>query len=229
MRSVVLFAALAWLIACSPKPAPGAESESTATSPAPAPGAGLPAGAYRLDPSHASLLFTVDHLGFSKYAARFSRFDAELTLDPANPSTATLVAHIDPESLALDNPPAGFLDELLGPQWLGAAQYPEMTFRSRAVAMTGANTADVAGDLTFHGLTKPVTLHVTFNGGWAGIPEDPHARIGFSAHGELKRSDFGVDFGVPPPGSRMGVSDEVRFAIEAEFTGPPLQDSPASH
>ena len=88
--------------------------------------------------------------------------------------------------------------------------------------MTGPATADVTGDLTLKGVTKPVTLHATFNGGYEGHPQDPHARIGFSAHGVLKRSDFGITLGIPAPGTTMGVFDDVEFAIDAEFSGPAL-------
>jgi polyisoprenoid-binding protein YceI len=72
-----------------------------------------------------------------------------------------------------------------------------------------------------------VILDVTYNGGYAGHPMDPHARIGFSAKGTFKRSDFGIAFGVPAPGTTMGVGDDVQIAIEAEFTGPPLPTAPA--
>jgi polyisoprenoid-binding protein YceI len=159
----------------------------------------VPAGDYKLDPAHANLEFKVSHLGFSHYTARFTDFDVTLKFDPANPSTSSVEATIDPKSLALPTPPAGFKDELTGKSWLDAAQYPAITFRSTKVEVTGANTAKVTGDFTLHGVTKPVVLDATFNGGYAGHPMDrllgpPHARIGFSAHrGVFKRlSEFGI-------------------------------------
>ena len=84
------------------------------------------------------------------------------------------------------------------------------------------DTLRVRGDLTLHGVTRPIVLEATFNGGYAGHPMDPNARIGFSAQGTLKRSEFGRAQGIPAPGTTMGVSDEVNVVIEAEFTGPPL-------
>lgn len=187
---------------------------------------GLPAGEYTIDPSHASLVFTVNHLGFSHYTAQFTRFTADLKLDPANPGAAQLSATIDPASISLPSPPEGFVAELTGEQWINAAAFPQMTFTSTSIALTGPNTADVTGDFTLRGVTKPVTLAITFNGGWKGIPQDPRARIGFSARGALKRSDFGIASGIPAPGSTMGVSDEVTIAIEAEFIGPPMANQP---
>lgn len=219
------------LAACSPPAAKKAEAPAAAPSAAAPPSAGsgdkfvlpqVPAGDYTLDKSHASLSFKVNHLGFSHYTARFTDFDAKLKFDPANPTASSIEATIDPKSLDLPAPPAGFKAELTGKAWLDAGQYPAITFRSTKVEVTGANTARITGDFTLHGVTKPVVLDATFNGGYAGHPMDPHARIGFSAHGVFKRSEFGIGFGVPAAGSTMGVSDEVDVQIETEFSGPAL-------
>jgi len=186
----------------------------------------LPAGDYTLDKPHASLTFSVSHMGFSHYTARFTSFDAHMTLDPAHPEKAQLTATVDPLSLELNAPPAGFHDELEGKDWLDARLTPQWTFKSTKIVRTGPKTARLTGDFTMHGVTRPVTFDVTFNGGYPGLAGmDPHARIGFSAHGVLKRSDFGVKYGIPAPGSNLGVSDEVNIALECEFTGPALKDS----
>jgi polyisoprenoid-binding protein YceI len=212
------------LLADATASAPATEAAKPAAAPAAeAPVEGLsdiPAGAYKIDPAHANLVFRVNHMGFSNYTARFAKFDASLQLDPAHPEAATLTATVDPASLDLPAPPAGFVAELTGDKFLDAKKFPQMTFKSTKVEPVGVRNAHVTGDFTMHGVTKPVTLEMTFNGGWAGIPQDPHARIGFSAHGKLNRSDFGVGYGVPAPGSHMGVGDEVEIIIEAEFTGP---------
>jgi polyisoprenoid-binding protein YceI len=180
----------------------------------------VPAGSYALDKAHASLIFRVNHLGFSHWTARFTRFDAKLQFDPANPATAQVTVTIDPASITPDNPPPGFVASLRGAQWLSAAQFPKITYRSTRVERVGQNAMRIFGELTLHGKTQPVVLDATYNGGYIGHPMDPHARIGFSAHGTLKRSDFGIAFGIPQPGSTMGVSDAVEFSIEAEFSGP---------
>jgi polyisoprenoid-binding protein YceI len=218
MKQILSALALVALAACAPT---ALEKRAPAAAPAAPIAADIPAGAYTLDRAHASLIFRVDHLGFSRYTASFGRREAELQLDPANLSSARVVARIDPRSLTLENPPVGFLEALLGAQWLDAARYPEISFRSTGVALTGRNAARITGDLTLHGVTRPVTLAATFNGGYAGHPLDPNARIGFSARGAFKRSDFGIALGIPPAGSSMGVSDEVEVIIEAEFNGPP--------
>ena len=182
----------------------------------------VPAGAYTLDKAHASLLFRVNHIGFSNFTARFAQFDARLKFDPAHPTASSVTATIDARSIGIDNAPAGFLDTLRGGQWLNAVQFPQMTFRSTKIELTGANSARINGALSFRGVTHPVSLDAKFNGGYAGNQYDPNARIGFSAHGSLKRSAFGAAEGIPAPGTTMGVSDDVEIIIEAEFNGPPL-------
>jgi polyisoprenoid-binding protein YceI len=213
MRPLIICAALVLVAA-----APAFAEEQAVPGPSTAP---IPAGAYKLDESHASLLFRVDHLGFSKYTGRFSTFDAQLQFDPQNPSASSVQVSIDPNSLQLENPPAGFIATLLGEQWLDTKKFPQMTFRSTKVARSGSDLR-IDGEMTFHGVTQPMTLVAKFNGGYAGHPYDPNARIGFSARGTLKRSAFGVAYGVPEPGSTFGVSDAVEVIVEAEFSGPPL-------
>src|SRR5262245_341466 len=125
MKSLIFVLPIAvCLTACS-------KSEAPASAPAPITAKiELPAGAYTLDKAHASLTFRVNHLGFSHYTARFKSFDAQLQFDPNNLAASSVTATVDPKSLDLDNPPAGFLDELLGPQFFDTKQFPTMTFKS---------------------------------------------------------------------------------------------------
>ena len=186
---------------------------------APAP---VPAGTYTVDKAHTSLLFRVSHMGFSTYTGRFAQVDAQLQFDPAHLEASQVTVNIDPRSICADNAPSGFLQTLAGDGWLDAGHYPQMTFRSNTVEVTGPDTFRIHGELTMHGVTKPLVLDARYNGGYAGHPMDPHARVGFSATGSLKRSDFGIRFGIPAPGTTMGVGDEVSVILETEFSGPPL-------
>lgn len=226
------------LAACSQQHEPqrdemSASTPAPASTPSPAVPAApvdVPAGAYTLDKAHSSLIFRVSHLGFSNYTARFKRFDAQLQFDPANLGASTLTVTIDARSLETDYPDPATLDfnaELQNDQWLNTAKFPQMTYRSTQIETTGPRTMRIHGDLTLRGVTHPVTLDATFNGGYAGHPMDPHARIGFSAHGSFLRSQFGIAYGVPAPGTTMGVSDEVNVIIETEFNGPPLAGAAA--
>ena len=202
---------------------------ATAAAAAPLPGdpvvAGPPGktdahpGAYTLDRAHSTVIFRLSHLGYSKYTAQFEAVEGKLAFDPAHPAAMTVTATIDPKSLHLPFPPAGFKDELLGPHWLDAGKFPEITFRSTGVQLTGPNTAKVTGEFTLHGVTKPVVLETTFNGGYAPTSFDPNGRIGFSAHTVIRRSDFGVKYGIPAPGTNLGVGDNVDVTIETEWAG----------
>ena len=219
MKKLTLIALLALGAATTQS---GAAETHAATEVPPASTAPVPAGAYTLDKAHASLLMRLDHLGFSHFTARFTHFDAELKFDPANPAASTAKVSVDPRSIDSDNAPAGFMDQLRGDMWLDVAKYPQITFVSTKVERAGAKALRITGNLTLHGVTKPVVLNATYNGGYAGHPMDPHARIGFSAQGTFKRSDFGIAYGIPAPGTTMGVGDAVNLVIESEFTGPPL-------
>lgn len=189
-----------------------------------------PTGVYKIDKAHASLVLRVSHMGFSTYTTRFSRFDSDLTLDPKNLSASKVVTTIDATSLEMDAAPQMCLDIVKGPQMLDTAKFRDIVFKSEEVRMTAAKTMEIVGTLTLHGVTRPMVLVATYNGGYAGMPNmDPQARVGFSAHGSLKRSDFGISFGVPAPGTTVGVGDMIDVSIEAEFTGPPLVMPAGAH
>ncbi len=162
----------------------------------------LPAGTYTLDKAHGSLIVRLNHMGFSHFTARFSTFDVKLHVDLTHPENAKMEASVDPASLSTDNPPSGFLDELRGAQWLNVVAFPQVTYRATKIEITSPNTARITGDLSLHGVTLPMIFEATFNGGYAGFAMDPHARIGFSAHGSFNCSPFGVAYGVPAPGAR---------------------------
>lgn len=242
MKKAIFFTASILAIAACAKKEPAAEAPAgsapaadTTASGAPATPAPIvpeatdaPAGTYKLDKYHASLVFKVDHIGYSAYTGAFDAFDATLSFDPASPEKMAVTATIDVASLDVPTPPDGFLDELKSPAWLDAVEFPAMTFRSTSVALTGPATARIDGELEFRGVKAPVAFDATFNGGYAGFPPyDPNARIGFSAKGSLKRSVFGIVAGLPTPESPVGVGDDVTFEIEAEFNGPPTPQTPS--
>ena len=183
----------------------------------------IPAGTYVIDKTHSSLIFRVNHLGMSNYTARFKRFDATLQFNPNDLASASVVATIDPKSIETDFPEAkpDFNGMLKKAQWLDVVKFLQIEFSSSKVEIIGPNKGRIIGNLTLHGVTLPVILKVKFNGGYVGHPFDPKgSRIGFSAHASFNRSDFGIGFGIPEKGSKIGVGDEVDVIIEAEFTRP---------
>jgi polyisoprenoid-binding protein YceI len=216
------------LSSCGAPTQPAAEAPAAAPAEAPVENT-APAGEYTLDKAHSSMIVRLSHLGYSQFRARFTTWDAHLTLDPASPENSRIRVTIDPRSIASDNPPAGFIDQMRGPDFLNAAQFSQITFESTRIERLGDRRARITGNLTLHGVTRPVTLEGKFNGGYAGIAGmDPNARVGFDAHGTFNRSDFGMGYGVPAPGTNLGVGDAVTVSIETEFTGPPLAAAPAA-
>jgi polyisoprenoid-binding protein YceI len=167
------------------------------------------AGAYGLDSDHGKITWSVDHLGFSTYRGQFVNVDADLTLDPANPSAATLTATIP--LTEVDSNSDGLDAHLQTADFFDTANHPVATYVSRSVTVdpADANRATVEGDLTLRGVTRPVTMTVRFN--QAGPSMGGAYRAGFDGAATIKRSDFGIDYALPVLG------DEVDLHIEGEF------------
>lgn len=168
----------------------------------------LPAGDWKLDPAHAALVFRINHLGYSDLIGRFESFDVSLTGDASDPASARADAVIDMTSLDIAND--SFAQELMGPKFFDTARYPQAVFRTLSVTPGENGGAEVNGELTLHGQTRPVTLDVQFNG--TAFDAIRGAQVaGFSASTVIDRTDFGVS-------AFSGlVTDEVRIEIEAEF------------
>ncbi|MEM9705178.1 MAG: YceI family protein [Pseudomonadota bacterium] len=168
----------------------------------------LRSGDYALDQRHAALLFKIDHLGFSKYIGRFERFDASMTFSEDAPEKTELDVAVDVASL--DVADDDFAETLIGPDWFDATAFPQAFFRVTSVTQTGEQTARVDGDLTLKGVTAPISLDATFNGGARDLLRGAYV-VGFSAIGSFDRTTFGVDrfAGV--------ISNTVEIEIEAEF------------
>lgn len=172
----------------------------------------VPSGQYVLDRSHGSLTWQVRHLGLSNYTARFTGFEAVIDLDAANPTKSTVSVRIDPKSVRTDFPfpEKEDFDRKIATSFLRADKFPSIDFRSTGIVATGPDTGRLTGDLTFLGVTKPVSLDVKL----IGAKEHPMMKkpaIGISARGSFKRSDFGMS-------DLQGIlGDEIQLAIEAEF------------
>ncbi|WP_375465521.1 YceI family protein [uncultured Methylobacterium sp.] len=165
-------------------------------------------GAYAVDPGHTQVGFTVSHMGFSNYSGGFSGVSGSLDLKPENPGASSLKVSIPVASVSTTS--AKLTDELKSAQWLDAGKFPEMTFVSTKVTPDGKDKAKVAGDLTLHGVTKPVTLEVTLVG--AGVnPLSKKYTVGFEVKGAIKRSEFGVKTYVPL------IGDDLHLTIAGAF------------
>lgn len=176
------------------------------------PSVDLPAGAYRLDPRHATVTFRIRHMGLAWLTARFDDEAGELVLDPADPTRSRLTASVDATSVSTGVPDQreGAFDRNVG-NALGAARTQQITFASTAIARTGEHTARVSGDLTMNGQTHPAVLDVTFDGATVDPLRGGATVLGFSAHGVIDRTQWGVTEWSAFAGP------EVQIVIEAEF------------
>jgi polyisoprenoid-binding protein YceI len=168
----------------------------------------VPAGSYVLDKKHASLTAKIVHMGFSHYTLRFDGLDGSFTYDPANWQTTKVTFTVDPKSIDTNDP--AFNKQIAG--YFEAEKYPAITFASTGVQGGEDGKGTVTGDLTFHGVTKPVTLDVVFDGAGHGITP-LGTRLGFSGSTRIKRSDFGLSNAI----LNRFTSDEVDLAFEVEF------------
>lgn len=167
------------------------------------------AGAYALDSEHGKITWAVDHLGFSTYVGQFVNVQAELTLDPANPSASSLVATIPLTDVASNSD--GLDRHLQTPDFFDTANHPTATFRSTRIVIDPSDTseAEVWGDLTLRGVTRSVKMEVEFN--QAGPAMGGVYKVGFDGEATIRRSDFGINTYLPALG------DEVELHIEGEF------------
>jgi polyisoprenoid-binding protein YceI len=170
--------------------------------------ASVKAGTYKVEPYHTQAEFSVSHFGFTNFFGVFSGASGTLILDPAKPAASKLDVTIPVRSVQTT---VSVLDDMLkGDQWFDSAKFPSATFTSTKVVRSGRDSAVIAGNLTLHGVTKPVTLKAHFIG--AGVnPLDKTFTAGFEATGTIKRSDFGVSTYLPL------VGDDVRLTIAGAF------------
>ena len=169
-------------------------------------------GTWEIDPSHTVLGFHARHAMVAKVRGRFSEFTGSFTLDGADPSksTATLtimVASIDTKSADRDG-------HLTSPDFLDVEQFPTITFTSTSVTQKSDSEFDVIGDLTIHGVTKPVTI----NWELVGTTVDPWGgtRIGFEGKAEISRKEFGMVWNVALETGGVLVGDDITLLLDVE-------------
>lgn len=178
-----------------------------------APGAKDPArvtaGTYTIDPGHTQILFAYDHMGFSNNLGVISESTGTLTLDPKNPAAAKVSVEVPVTNLKTG---VAKLDEhLMKPEFFDSAKFPKATFVSTAVKVQGSE-AEISGNLTIKGITKPVTLDTEFYGaGKAPAMMGGKENVGFVATTTIKRSDFGMGYGVPMVGDAVELKIVVAF------------------
>lgn len=168
----------------------------------------LKSGAYRLDKSHASLLFKVRHLGLSTYVGRFNEFDATLEFDPNNMQDSQLTALIDMTSLDINDD--NLSSTLAGVSWLNSGRYPQAQFQSSKVKPINDSEFEFSGELSWRGNSKELIVTANFEGGAFDVLTQKY-KLGFSAEAEFLRSDFGMDAFIPLVGDKIQIETYVEF------------------
>lgn len=169
---------------------------------------------YQIDPAHSSIHFSIRHLMVSNVRGSFSGVKGTVEYDSENPSAGSIEAEIDAATLNTND--AQRDAHVKSADFLDAAQFPAFTFRSTNVKKTGDGEFDVTGNLTIHGVTKPVTLKVE---DVSSETKDPwgNTRIGASAKAKIKRSDFGLTWNAPLEAGGVLVGDDVKLEFELQF------------
>lgn len=165
-------------------------------------------GVYRLDQDHSYIVFSYNHLGFSRPRLQFRDFDATLTLNVENPDASRLEVTIDAASI--DSNVEAFNGHLKGAQLFDVEKFGEIKFSSLSSIQASDVEGEVTGILTIRDQAQPVKLRVTLNKA-AKHPRSRNDTLGFSATATVKRSEWGLDLAIP------SVGDDVDIVIEAEF------------
>ncbi len=162
---------------------------------------------YQIEKNHTSVVWFANHFGYSNSSGKFTDIDGTITFDEKSPAASVVDVTIKIASLNTGLPK--FDQHLKTADFFNLEKYETAKFVSKKVVVTGKSKAKVHGELTLVGVTKPVVLDVKFNK-IGTSPITQKETVGFSATGEITRSEFGIDYGIP------GVSDKVKLVIEAE-------------
>ncbi len=166
---------------------------------------------WTVDKAHAKVGFTVTHLLLSEVDGNFKTFDAKITSAKPDLSDAVMEMTADVNSINTENERRD--GHLKGADWFDAAKFPTLTFKSTSFKKVDGKKYKATGDLTMHGVTKPVTLDVTLNGPITQeSPRGKQEKAGLKVTGTLNR----VDFGVGKAGGAV-VSEEIAINVNGEF------------
>lgn len=211
MRRIAPLAALAALIVAVPV----VIAQNTPGTPGAPDKTRVAAGTYAADAGHTMVVWEVDHFGFSKYSGIFGDVTGTLVIDPANPAASKVDVTIPVAKVTTAS--SGLTGHLLRagkdggkPDFFGPAPADAKFVSTSVVLDDDGDEAKVTGNLTLNGVTKPVTLDVDFHGAGTN-PYNKKASIGFEAETTIRRSDFGIAYGIP------AVSDAVELEIHAAF------------
>jgi len=164
---------------------------------------------FNIDPHHATILLSWNHVGLSTTYAVIREFEGTLDLDPAKVEDAKLSVSMKLGSL--DTMQEKRTEDLQGERFFNVAKFPTATFESTSVKRTGDTTAEVTGDFTLMGQTKPLTLKVTYN---KAAKNEEKLLVGFDAETVINRADYGVATLAPMVGPEVTVKVSTELLAE---------------
>lgn len=162
------------------------------------------------DDTHSQLGFTVTHLGIADASGTFNDFD--VTINSSKPDFSDASVELTAKTASIDTRVEARDNHLKSADFFDAAKYPVITFKSTSIKKAGKNKYKLTGDLNLHGITKQVTMDLRY----MGTVENPMSKkqtAGFQVTGTIKRSDFNLGNGFPPP----MISNEVSIKADGEF------------
>ena len=167
---------------------------------------------YKLDESHTQIGFKIKHLVISTVSGRFNKYSGTFNFDPATGKLEGIKTSIEAASIDTNEPDRD--KHLRGPDFFDVEKFKTIEFVSKNIKNKGKSPAEVKGDLTIHGITKPITLAVTYN----GTTTDPwgNERIAFEATGKVNRKDFGLKWNKSLDKGGVMIADDVNIVIEGE-------------
>jgi polyisoprenoid-binding protein YceI len=176
------------------------------------------ADAYKVDPNHSEVSFQIRHL-VTQVRGKFDKFEGTIQLDPAKPETSSVVFKVEPSSI--DTGVADRDKHLRSADFFDVDKFPEISFTSKSIKATGKDQYNVTGTFTMHGVTKEITLPVTFG----GTAKDPggNQRAGFSTETTLNRKDYGIVWNRALDNGGALLGDDVKIAVNLEAVKPKEQ------
>jgi polyisoprenoid-binding protein YceI len=166
---------------------------------------------YQIDPAHSSAQFSVRHMMVTNVHGGFKKIQGTVVYDPENPANSSVTAEIDASSITTNEDQRDA--HLRSADFLDVEKFPTLTFRSTRVESAGEGEVKLAGDLTIHGVTRPVVLDVE---GLAPEGKDPwgNIRSGATARTKIKRSDFGLSWNAALETGGFLVGDDVKIELD---------------
>jgi len=167
---------------------------------------------WAVDASHSSIDFSIRHMMIAKVKGTFHQFEADIEADPNDLTTANVFFRVALNSIDTRNEDRD--NHLRSPDFFDVEKYPYMTFQSTSIVKTGEGEYKVTGDLNLHGVTRSETFTVVFEG--AGKDPWGNEKVGFSAAGTIKRSDYGLTYNAALETGGVLIGDEVKVSLEIE-------------